>query len=218
MDKNLNGLTDEQVAESKEKFGTNALAKKETESLLSMFLGAFDDIWIKVLCGALAIKIVLAIIGIFVPSISGGNDVIEIVSILIAIGLSTGFSTISEYKNSSRSEALQEEYSRTYAKVMRNGKLVNILTSDIVKGDVVLIQAGDKIPVDGILIKGNIKVIWTMPKQMTLVQNLKFSWVLLLLQVRHTWLLLSSVTRQNLERLIRPSLMKMKKREKIPQV
>ena len=158
MDKNLHGLTDQQVIESKEKFGTNELAKKERESLLSMFLGAFDDIWIKVLCGALILKIVLAIVSAFVPSMNSGNDVIEIISILVAIGLSTGFSTLSEYRNSSRSEALQEEYSKTFAKVMRNGKLLNILTSEIVKGDIILIQSGDKVPADGILIKGNVKV------------------------------------------------------------
>ena len=68
----------------------------------------------------------------------------EIISIVIAIALATGFSTLSEYRNTSRSEALQEEYSKTYAKVVRDGKLVNILTSEIVKGDTILIQAGDK--------------------------------------------------------------------------
>ncbi len=152
------GLTDSQASESKAKYGTNELAKKEAESLWSMFIGAFDDIWIKVLVAALILKIVLAVLGVFVPALSGGNDVIEIISIILAIALATGFSTLSEYRNSSRSEALQEEYNKTYAKVMRNGKLVNILTSELVKGDVVLIQAGDKVPVDGVLFEGKIKV------------------------------------------------------------
>ena len=157
--KNLKtGLTSVQVEESRRKFGTNALSKKDPPSLWSMFLGAFDDIWIKVLCGALLIKIVLTIVGIIYPSISGGNDAIEIVSILIAIVLATGFSTISEYRNTSRSEALQEEYNKTYAKVLRDGKLINILTSEIVVGDIILVQAGDKIPVDGLIRSGNIKV------------------------------------------------------------
>ena len=128
----MRGLSDAQVNESKTKYGTNQLAKKETESLWSMFIGAFDDIWIKVLCGALILKIVLAILGAFIPALSGGNDVVEIISIIIAIALATGFSTLSEYRNTSRSEALQEEYNKTYSKVMRNGKLVNILTSELV--------------------------------------------------------------------------------------
>jgi calcium-translocating P-type ATPase len=154
----MKGLSEAQANESKQKYGTNELAKKEPESLWSMFLGAFDDIWIKVLCAALVLKIVLAVLGVIFPAMGGGNDVIEIISIILAIALATGFSTLSEYRNSSRSEALQEEYNKTFAKVMRNGKLVNILTSEIVKGDTVLIQAGDKVPVDGLLFDGNVKV------------------------------------------------------------
>lgn len=154
----MRGLSDAQVSDSKSKYGTNELAKKETESLWSMFIGAFDDIWIKVLCAALVLKIILAVLGVVVPALTGENDVIEIISILLAIALATGFSTLSEYRNTSRSEALQEEYNRTFAKVMRNGMLVNILTSEIVKGDTILVQAGDKVPVDGLVFEGNIKV------------------------------------------------------------
>lgn len=154
----MRGLSNSQVNKSKQDFGTNALAKKETESLWSMFIGAFDDIWIKVLCAALVMKIVISVIGVFVPALAGENDVVEIISIVLAIALATGFSTLSEYRNSSRSEALQEEYNKTYAKVMRNGKLVNILTSEIVKGDTILVQAGDKVPTDGVLFEGHIKV------------------------------------------------------------
>lgn len=154
----MKGLSDSEVSVSKSKYGTNELAKKETESLWSMFIGAFDDIWIKVLCAALILKVVIAVLGAFVPALAGENDVVEIISIILAIGLATGFSTLSEYRNTSRSEALQEEYSKTFAKVIRNGKLINILTSELVKGDVILVQAGDKVPVDGLVFEGNIKV------------------------------------------------------------
>lgn len=154
----MKGLSDSEVSESKSKYGTNELAKKETESLWSMFIGAFDDIWIKVLCAALILKVVIAVLGAFVPALAGENDIVEIISIILAIGLATGFSTLSEYRNTSRSEALQEEYSKTFAKVIRNGKLINILTSELVKGDVILVQAGDKVPVDGLVFEGNIKV------------------------------------------------------------
>lgn len=158
-DELMKGLTSSQVEDSKAKYGTNELAKKEGESLWSMFIGAFDDIWIKILCLALIIKVVLAVISIVVlKDPNWVENVIEIGSIILAIGLATGFSTISEYKNASRSEALQEEYSKTFAKVIRDGKLISILTSEIVKGDTVLIQAGDKVPVDGLVFDGNVKV------------------------------------------------------------
>ena len=152
------GLSEQQVQKSSDQYGTNVLARKEKESLWSMFLGAFNDIWIKVLCLALVLKIVLAVLGIIVPALGGENDAIEIFSIVAAIALATGFSTLSEYRNTSRSEALQEEYNKTEAKVIRDGKLVKIFTSEIVKGDTIIIQAGDKVPVDGILFRGNITV------------------------------------------------------------
>lgn len=53
---------------------------------------------------------------------------------------------------------MQEEYSKTFAKVVRDGKLLKIPTNDIVKGDTILIQAGDKVPVDGLIFDGSVKV------------------------------------------------------------
>ena len=149
----VKGLNEQEVEKSKEAHGTNELAKKPKASIFSMFLEACNDIWIKVLFAALIMKVLMIFVGW-----STGSDIYEVISIIAAIALSTGFSTLTEYKNTSRADALQEEYNRTYAKVMRNGKLVNILTSELVKGDVVLIQAGDKVPVDGLIIKGSISV------------------------------------------------------------
>lgn len=160
-DKKLNwkeGLNPQQVAQSKKEHGDNSLSKKQTKTIFQMFLESLEDIWIKILIAALGVKIVITILGVFFPALSKGNDAIEIVSILMAIILATGFSTISEYRNTSRSEALQEEYNKTYAKVIRNGKLISILTSDIVKDDIILLQSGDKVPVDGILLEGDLKV------------------------------------------------------------
>lgn len=158
LDETLNGLSDSEAAESKEKYGTNTLTPKKVATIWEMFLGALDDICVKILLLALVVKVIMAVIGIWVPQFHGDSDIIEIVSIFAAVCLATGLSTISEYRNTSRSSALQEEYSKTYAKVMRNGELVSILTNDIVKGDIVLLQSGDKVPVDGLVIKGTIKV------------------------------------------------------------
>lgn len=158
LDVTLNGLSTEEVNESKNKYGTNALTPKKVDTIWEMLLGALGDICVKILLLALGVKVLMAVIGIWVPQFHGKGDIIEIVSIFAAIFLATGFSTLSEYRNTSRSSALQEEYSKTYSKVMRNGELISILTSDIVKGDIVLLQAGDKVPVDGLIIKGSIKV------------------------------------------------------------
>ena len=158
IDKLKSGLSALQAEDNKRKFGTNRLSEHDRESLWQMFCGAFDDIWIKVLVGALFLKIVLAVVSAFVPAMKAGNDVIEIVSIVAAIVLATGFSTLSEYRNTTRSAALQEEYAKTFSKVVRDGEIVVIPTQDIVIGDTVLIQAGDKVPVDGLLFEGSVKV------------------------------------------------------------
>jgi len=154
----LNGLSNEAVEQNKKEHGTNALTPKKVDTIWQMLLGALDDVCIKILLLALGAKIVIAVLGIFIPEFHNDSDVIEIVSIFAAVCLATGLSTLSEYRNTSRSSALQEEYSKTFAKLMRNGEMVSILTSEIVKGDIVLLQAGDKVPVDGIVISGKIKV------------------------------------------------------------
>lgn len=154
----INGLSPDEVRKNREAYGTNKLSEAKQDTIWDMFKDAFKDICILVLLGALGIKVILALLGLAIPSLAGENDAIEIVSILLAVALATGFSVLSDYRNQKRGNALQEEYGKTYAKVMRNGALESILTSDIVKNDVVLLQAGDKVPVDGLLINGKLKV------------------------------------------------------------
>lgn len=156
----LNGLSTAEVEESKAKWGTNALTPKKVASIWEMLLDALGDICVRILLAALGVKILMTVLGIWIPAFRGdtSGNLIEIGSIFAAICLATGLSTMSEYKNTSRSSALQEEYSRTFAKVMRNGELQNVLTNDIVKYDTILLQAGDKIPVDGLIVGGSIKV------------------------------------------------------------
>lgn len=154
----INGLSPDEVRKNREAYGTNKLSEAKQDTIWDMFKDAFKDICILVLLGALGIKVILALLGLAIPSLAGENDAIEIVSILLAVALATGFSVLSDYRNQKRGNALQEEYGKTYAKVMRNGALESILTSDIVKNDVVLLQAGDKVPVDGLLITGKLKV------------------------------------------------------------
>lgn len=105
MDKIFKGLTSAQAEQSRNQFGSNQLAKKETDSLWDMLLGSFNDIWIKVLCFTLVIQVVIAIISSVTGIGEGGNGT-EIIGVLVAIVLATGFSTISEFRNVSRSEAL----------------------------------------------------------------------------------------------------------------
>ena len=89
----------------------------------------------------------------------GQAEWFEPVGILIAILIANGVASISENKQENKASALkEEEESKERAKVIRDGQLVEIHVSEVVVGDTVFLQAGDKIPADGIVIAGELKV------------------------------------------------------------
>lgn len=155
--KNFKGLTSAEVQSSKNAHGDNRLSSKEANSLLSIFIEAFQDQWILILLAALGLKIIFNFVGMIFPAIGEANWY-EAISLIFAILMSTGFSAISQYRNEQKFNTLQEEASKTNAKVYRDGKLKEVLVDDIVKGDQILLQSGDKVPVDGIILEGELKV------------------------------------------------------------
>lgn len=155
--KNFKGLTSAEVQASKNTHGDNRLSSKEANSLLSIFIEAFQDQWILILLAALGLKIIFNFVGMIFPAIGEANWY-EAISLIFAILMSTGFSAISQYHNEQKFNTLQEEASKTNAKVYRDGKLKEVLVDNIVKGDQILLQSGDKVPVDGIILEGKLKV------------------------------------------------------------
>ena len=155
--KKFQGLTSAEVQASKNAHGDNRLSSKEANSLLSIFIEAFQDQWILILLAALGLKIIFNFVGMIFPAIGEANWY-EAISLIFAILMSTGFSAVSQYRNEQKFNTLQEEASKTNAKVYRDGKLKEVLVDDIVKGDQILLQSGDKIPVDGIILEGELKV------------------------------------------------------------
>ena len=146
----ITGLTDEQVQLSKQKYGDNSMTEHESESFWQKLWGNFGDPMIKILCVALGINIVFAILG--------QTEWYESVGIAIAVILATFVSTFSEFRNENAFQKLQEEASRIFCKVYRNGKVAEVAINDIVVDDCILLQTGDKIPADGLIIEGTIKV------------------------------------------------------------
>ena len=152
------GLTDQEVAESKAKYGDNSMTEQASESFWDKLKGNLGDPMIKILIVALLVNVVLAILGITGVIAEGAPEWYEPVGIFIAIALATLVSTFSEYRNENAFQKLQEEASRIMCKVYRNGVITEVAINDIVTGDCVLLQAGDKIPADGILVDGDLKV------------------------------------------------------------
>jgi calcium-translocating P-type ATPase len=112
---------------------------------------------IKILVVALLVNVIIYILGAL-GLIESDVQWYEPVGIAIAIALATLVSTISEYNNENAFQKLQEEASKITCKIYRNGEIKEVLIDDIVVGDAVMLQSGDKIPADGIVVDGTIKV------------------------------------------------------------
>lgn len=152
------GLTDSQAEESRKKYGDNSMTEQASESFWDKLKGNLGDPMIKILIVALLINIVLSILGGVGVIREGAPEWYEPIGIFIAIALATLVSTFSEYRNENAFQKLQEEASRIMCKVYRNGEIAEVAINDIVVGDAILLQSGDKVPADGIIIDGDIKV------------------------------------------------------------
>lgn len=152
------GLTDKEAAESKAKYGDNSMTEQASDSFWDKLKDNLGDPMIKILLVALGVNVLLWILGLTGIIKEGAPEWYEPLGILIAILLATLVSTISEYNNENAFQKLQEEASRIMCKVYRNGSIAEVAINDIVVGDAILLQAGDKIPADGIIIDGDIKV------------------------------------------------------------
>jgi calcium-translocating P-type ATPase len=150
MDNMKLGLSNSQVEESRKLNGSNVLTKQEVESFWDKYKGNFEDPIIRILLVALVINVIFVFVG--------KSHWYESAGIAIAVLLATLVGTWSEHKNESTFQQLQEDASKIKCKVFRNGSLNEILIDDIVVGDFVLLQTGDKIPADGILHSGDLKV------------------------------------------------------------
>lgn len=143
------GLSAEEAAASREKYGSNALTEIKKDGFIKKLLKNFGDPMIRILCVALLINIVFAALG--------ECEWFEPVGIGAAILIATLVSTFSEYRNENAFRKLQDEASKIKCKVYRNGGIEEISVDDIVVGDYVMLQSGDKVPADGIIVSGAVK-------------------------------------------------------------
>jgi calcium-translocating P-type ATPase len=144
------GLTTAEAAQSKAAHGDNNLTEQPGETFWSKLLHNLGDPMIKILCVALIINIVFTILG--------ETEWYESVGIAAAIIIATLVSTFSEHKNENAFRTLQAEASKIICKGYRDGTVGEIAIGDIVIGDALLLQAGDKVPADGRIIDGSVKV------------------------------------------------------------
>ena len=146
---NKNGLTEKEVKESQKKYGTNSITGKNKNTFFNLFIETLGDPIIKILLIALAVKVIF---------LFRDFDYFETVGIVIAILAASLISTISEYGSNKAFERMQEESSKINIKVRREGNITEVPIDNIVVGDIIILNEGDKVAADGILIKGKLSV------------------------------------------------------------
>ena len=138
------GLSEEQVKQNREQYGTNELKAKKKKSIFIKFLEQFKDFMIIILIIAAVIS---GIVGI-----SKGEGITDTIIILIVVVVNAIIGVAQENKAEKSLEALQELSSHA-AKVIRNGNLMVLPAKELVPGDDVLLETGDYVAADMRLIE-----------------------------------------------------------------
>lgn len=144
------GLNKKQVDENRKKYGANIIKEAPPETFFDKFKEAFGDPMIKLL---LVIACILGVMAIMHYADWG-----EIIGIVISIILVTTISAKTEVASDNEYRKLKSSAKKEICKVYRDGKAIEVNVDEIVVGDYVILQLGDKIPADGVLIEGSISV------------------------------------------------------------
>lgn len=138
------GLTDTQVKESWEKFGSNLLTPPQKTPLWKLFFEKFQDPIIRILLIAALLSLCISFIH---------NEYAETIGIFCAIFLATGVAFWFEMDANKKFDILNQVNDDVMIKVIRNGNLQEVPKKDIVVGDIVLLETGEEVPADGELLE-----------------------------------------------------------------
>lgn len=146
------GLNPEQVEKSRSTYGTNSFVRQSHESLAKRIWDASTEPMLVMLIFAAIITLAVNITRYFT---GGEYNFLECVGIFAAIALSVVITIITEGKSAKAFEALNKINEDTLIKVIRNGEPQLITQKEIVVGDIIMIETGDKIVADGRLFSSN---------------------------------------------------------------
>jgi len=145
-----NGLTDKEVEKSREQSGSNVIPDSEPTTFWDEFKETFNDPMIRILLAIAVLMIVMFFVGY--AEIYEPLGTIIAVFIVAFVSAKTGVASDTKYRE------LKDSAEKDKCKVYRNGVITVINVDDVVVGDKVLLQSGDKIPADGILVNGSLRV------------------------------------------------------------
>ncbi len=137
----LNGLNKKEVKERLDKFGLNELPKEEQKSVAQLFFGSLKDPIIYVLIASAILSFIV-------------GEVTDALVIIFIICVDAIVSTVQEYRAAKNSEALKELI-KFKVKVIRENRQVEVDSSNIVPGDILIVESGTKVSADARIIKSN---------------------------------------------------------------
>ena len=146
--KEWRGLTAGEVEASRARYGRNIISKKKRTGFWRYFLANLGDPVIKVLLLALGVNVIF---------LFRSHDWFETAGIAISVLLATMISTVSEYGSEAAFAKLCELCGTVRCRV-RRGEIIEIDTTEVVVGDILLLGAGERIPADGALLSGALSV------------------------------------------------------------
>ena len=150
LDTSINGLDEKEVEKRIEKYGKNKIEETKKKSKIVKFLNQFNDMMIIIL---IIVAVLMAIYGVLYSH--EYTDTI-VIAVVVIINATMGF--IQEQKAEVTLESLKK-YVTSSCKVRRNGKIIATDSEILVPGDIIILEAGDKIPVDARIIEEtNLKV------------------------------------------------------------
>lgn len=150
--KSYKGLTSAEVSESRARSGANVFSPSRRKSLWILFLEKFKDPLIIILLVAAVLSIGIACYEYL--SLGMGPAVFfEPAGIIIAILLATGLGFIFEYRANREFDLLNKVNDDQLVQVFRDGEVTEVPRRDIVVGDIVILNTGDEVPADGVLLE-----------------------------------------------------------------
>ena len=145
------GLTEAEVLKSREKYGENVLTPPARTPMWKLFLEKFSDPIIRILLVALLLSIAVSVYHVATGE-AGASALFEPAGIALAILLATVVGFLFEMSAAKKFDILNQVNDDLPVKVMRGGHIVEIPKREVVVGDIVMLNAGDEIPADGILL------------------------------------------------------------------
>ena len=147
------GLSPEQVAESRRLHGENILTPPEKTSLWKQFLEKFEDPIIRILLVAWVLSMVIAGVHCWGPEAAGMSAFLEPLGIFFAIMLASCVGFFFEVKANRAFDVLNTVNDDILVTVIRSGKITEVPRRDIVVGDIVILGTGEEVPADGRLLE-----------------------------------------------------------------